>query len=136
MGLAMQGCKRLLYCFCMGLYIDFPDGLNIGKAARLRNDYGAVDFDGDSFSDIPEGKVLVAVVENREGEPGMTMMSLDGKVIRQFEQENSFDAAAVIYDEREFEDTQQPGETRTIHKLLIDRDVAIRLVPGLADLYD
>lgn len=116
----------------MGIYINFPDELNIGKAARLINEYGGEEFKGNSFADVPEGKVLVSVAENREGEPWGVVTTLSGKPIESLMQESSFDAAAVCYSQAEYDRLRDPLDTRTIHQVLIDKATALELVPELA----
>lgn len=117
----------------MGIYIDWPDKLKIGKAARLKNDHGAVDFAGTTFADIPEGKVLVYVAENREGGPGVNFMGSDGRVVEASQPDN-FDAAGIVTDVERFEEMTDPADPRTIHKLLLDRDEAIKLAPAIQSL--
>lgn len=118
----------------MGIYIDFPDGLNIGKAARLINQYGAEEFIGNSFADVPKDKVLVCIAENREGEPAFMLMTLDGKPSQVLSQESSFDAAVICYSQDTFDCYHVPDETRTVREVLLDKDVAIQLAPELVDV--
>jgi hypothetical protein len=114
----------------MGVYLDWPDRLSIGKAARLRNDHGAEDFTGASLADVPEGKVLVAVAENREGQKIGSIIG-GGRANDVFQTQN-FDAAMVIYDQFEWQRIHaNPDDPRTITMLVIDRDEALRLEPML-----
>ena len=84
----------------MGYYIQtefFTD-----KASQIVDTYGAVKLDGPpaTFEDIPEWAALVCVVQN-----------------------GPFDAAALVYDEKELWDFTLPdGRPRTW--LLMDRKVA------------
>ncbi len=114
----------------MGIYIDWPDRLKIGKAERLRNDHAAEDFAGEDFAAVPEGKVLVAVLENREGQTIGGMVTEIGSI--PLKQEHNFDAALVVFDQEEWDRlAEERYGQRTIHRLLIDRDEAVKLAPAL-----
>jgi hypothetical protein len=110
------------------MYLEVPGG-DTGKADRLLAEHGAERFEGESFSDVPADKVLVCVAENKAGEPGLTMVGFGGKKVT-MPQENTFDAVAVAYDEREYAYFNAPDETRTLHWLLVDVEKAIALEPN------
>lgn len=93
----------------MGYYIQTP--LNIGKAAYLIVNYGAVPYtieDPESF-EIPEGKTLICVVKN--------------------EGVHEFDAAAIIEDEDRFLDFNDPFDNRSKTWLLMDNLTVLKLCP-------
>lgn len=84
----------------MGYYIQTE--FHTDKASQLVDTYGAIPLPGPltPFEDIPEWAALVCVVQN-----------------------GLFDAAALVYDERELADFSLPdGRPRTW--LLMDRKVA------------
>lgn len=89
----------------MGYYIQ--TGMNRNKALSLVTEYdGQIIDQPRSFSDIPVDKALIVVVEN----PG-------------------FDAAALAYDEQEFQAFTYPdsGPQRPRTFVLLDRDLAYKL---------
>jgi hypothetical protein len=114
----------------MGLYINWKDEAGtdlqkVGKADRLRKDHGAVEFEGRAFSDVPEGKMLVYVAENRHRDE-LTGLVPQGIV--------GYDAAGIVTDAERFEEMTDPDDPRTIQKLLIDRAEAVKLVPAIQSL--
>ena len=85
----------------MGFYIE--TGSPLGKANALVEKFGAeVIPQPTSFSEVPEGKGLISVVNNQ----GM------------------FEAAGYCYNEREFEAFTHPTDTRPKTWLLMDKDIA------------
>ena len=93
----------------MGYYIEteFPTG----KAMQLvGTNHGRVIEKPSSFHAIPDDQLLICVVEN-----------------------GFFDAAAVCYNEREFEEFGYPEDTRTKTWVLLKRETVLKLVPTLAD---
>lgn len=75
----------------MGYYIETP--MNKGKAEYLVREYGAEEIEAFDWSDVPEDKALICVVDN-----------------------GPFEAAAVAYSEREFQAFAAPddvGESTT-----------------------
>lgn len=91
----------------MGYYIETP--LPIAKALQLKELYGAESYSG-TFEDIPEGKVVVAVIQN-----------------------GPFDAAGICYDADEFEAFSEADDPRPKDLLLLDKDKAIELCPKVAE---
>jgi hypothetical protein len=92
----------------MGCYIQ--TGRNTHKAAHLIA-VGARFINKPDAFEVPEGKVLICVVEN-----------------------GLFDAAAVIFDEREFTDfsvNDHTGRARTW--LLMDKSAVLAIAPYAAD---
>jgi uncharacterized protein (DUF1330 family) len=89
----------------MGYYIQ--TGMNRHKAVYLVTEFGGSIIEQPrSLSEIPADKALIVVVENP-----------------------SFDAAALAFDEREFQAFVQPdsGYQRTRTFVLLDRDLAYKL---------
>lgn len=87
----------------MGYYIETPSGRD--KAGQLRRLAGAVDVDPDKVAwPPPEGKALVCVVDN-----------------------GWMEAAAVAYDEAEYNVFNAPDDTRPRTWLYMDADSAANL---------
>jgi hypothetical protein len=117
----------------MGLYLnwaakDGTDDCVTGKAARLRERHGAIDFEGKSFDDVPEGKLLVGVVENRDPEvrPLEKLGIIPEGIL-------GFDAAGICRDDQEFREMTDPEDDRTVHLLLLDRAEAEKSWPKLVE---
>ncbi len=91
----------------MGYYINCR--FNIGKAAQIVDMGGRIVDKPSSFHAIPPGEVLICVVEN-----------------------GPFDAAAVCYNEREFEDFGLAEDTRPKKWVLLDKETVISQVPEIA----
>jgi len=83
-----------------GFYIQTV-GHNFKAGYILENIEGSYEFRPETYQDIPEGKGLVIVVEN-----------------------GAFDAAAFIYEEREFEEFTLPSDNRPKRFILMDISVA------------
>lgn len=92
----------------MGYYIEVPNNQN--KAQQLRDLYGAEDYVG-TYSELPEGKTLVCVVVNP-----------------------MFDAAGIVYDQMEYDEWTQSGDTRPKAWLTLDTDMAASLNDRYAEL--
>jgi hypothetical protein len=93
----------------MGFYIQAP--LNLGKAEWISSEYGEAQLipQPEKFSDIPEEKFLICVVNN-----------------------GPFEAAAVIYSEQEFREfTADSTDNRPKKFLLLSREMTFKLVPDL-----
>ena len=93
----------------MGYYIEVPENLN--KASQLIRLHDAQDIGlpPDHFTDIPKGKVLVCVVQN-----------------------GLFDAAGIIWCERELQDFKETRTNRPRTWLVMDLDKVCQLKPHLA----
>ncbi len=93
----------------MGYYIEtaFPTA----KAMQIIADHsGRVIEKPSSFHAIPDDQLLICVVEN-----------------------GFFDAAAVCYNESEFEEFGYHNDPRTKTWVLLKRETVLKLVPALAD---
>lgn len=90
----------------MGIYIE--TGTNKEKAKWLVERGLVTEFTTTpaSMDDVPPGRVLICVVENP-----------------------FFDAAAVVYDQREFEDFSDPSDPRRKTWLAMDKRFAAKLAP-------
>lgn len=87
----------------MGYYIE--TGMSRNKALSLVVDHGATVIDQpQSFSEIPPDKALICVVHNP-----------------------MFEAAALCYDQREFDEFTRPDERRHREYVLLDRELAHKL---------
>jgi len=88
----------------LGYYIQTP-GQTHNKALSI-----AMNYDGEfihkpnKFTDIPEGKALIVVVDN-----------------------GAFEAAALAYSEQEFEEFTNSTDTRHKDYVLLDKPTAYRL---------
>jgi hypothetical protein len=94
----------------MGYYIQVP--LNTNKAEQLMVLYGALKIPTGDYTDVyknarAEGLVPVIVVQN----PG-------------------FDAAAVAYSQREFDEFTAPSDTRRKSIVLMEEKTVLELCPG------
>lgn len=81
----------------MGAYIEVPE--NKGKARQILDIYGGKDVSGErplTFADIPPGDALICVVDN-----------------------GLFEAAAWVYDRREFVEFSDTRDSRPKQWLLI-----------------
>jgi hypothetical protein len=88
----------------MGYYIETPGQLK-GKASRIAFEHdGQLVKEPAKFSDVPEDKALIVVVDN-----------------------GPFEAAALAYDEREFLDFTDPDDDRPKRYVLLDKPTAYRL---------
>ena len=90
----------------MGRYIH-TGAVVTGKANAIIEQHGAEEISQPkSWSDIPEGKALVCVVEN-----------------------GFFDAAAYAYSPDEFIEFTRPDDRRRKRWLLLNKDLCERLAP-------
>lgn len=91
----------------MGIYLQLP--VDQGKAEWLEDNAGAQPFGGESFEQVPSGRLLVIVAAR----PG-------------------HDAAAVIYDKKEWElKTRLSREGEMPNRMLVvDRVKALELEPA------
>lgn len=89
----------------MGYYIQTP-GHHHGKAARIARDHQGTLLQSPPkyFVDIPEDKALVCVVDN-----------------------GPFEAAALAYDQGEFECFTDPNDSRPQSYVLLDKQKAYEL---------
>lgn len=92
----------------MGFYIEVP--INLMKAEWIVGVHKGAKMiiQPEKFSDIPEGKFLIIVVNN-----------------------GLFEAAAVAYSESEFEEFTRADDTRSKKFLLLDRETTFQYVPSL-----
>lgn len=93
----------------MGYYLEVPENNN--KAGQLIHLHGAVDtgLPPKRLADIPKGKVLICVVQN-----------------------GPFDAAGIVYSQRELEDFGETDSGRHRTWLLMDVEKVVELKPHLA----
>jgi hypothetical protein len=115
----------------MGIYIDWPDELKVGKAQRLIDDHGAVPFEDHHFEDVPDGQTLVAVAENYVGGPGLTLEGFDGST-KTYQNDADFDAALVVRRQAEYDQVTDAADPRTIHLLLVASDEVEKLLRAYA----
>ncbi|HEY8536652.1 MAG TPA: hypothetical protein VIL25_09380 [Vicinamibacterales bacterium] len=95
----------------MGLYVDAPGMGPFQKDDFLIEHYGATRVvEPESLAEIPAEKMLICVVRN-----------------------HAFDAAGIIFDERELKRFTDPGDPRPRTWLLMDRETVLRLQPEVAD---
>lgn len=88
----------------MGYYIQTP-GQNVNKAIRIAADHdGQLVSKPNHYWDLPEGKALVVVVDN-----------------------GVFEAAALAYSEREFQEFTDIQDTRHKDYVLLDKATAYKL---------
>ena len=95
----------------MGFYIQGP--INLGKAEWISGTYGESQLipQPEKFSDIPEEKFLIIVVNN-----------------------GPFEAAAVAYSEQEFREfTENASDNRPRKFLLLNKKITFELVPELKE---
>lgn len=94
----------------MGFYIETPENHN--KAFQLVDLYGAsITVCPASIADIPEGKTLICVVKN-----------------------SAFDAAGIIYNEKELHVCSNPTDLRPKFWLLMDTEKVIKLCPRVENV--
>ena len=93
----------------MGYYIQTPDNQN--KAEQLARIYGARRISQPITFEHPPDKVIICVVQN-----------------------GPFDAAAVCYNAREFEDFAQHPQPKKW--LLIDKVRVVEAVPNVEDMLE
>ena len=87
----------------MGYYVQVPN--DHGKAEQIRDLHGGeIVEQPESYQAIPEGKGLIAIVDN-----------------------GPFEAAGFCYDENEFVAFTDPRDTRPQKYVLLDRKVAEQL---------
>ncbi len=86
----------------MGYYIQTPE--NLDKVHQIAGLYGGKIVPKPVFSDVPADKALVVVISN---------------VI--------FEAAALVYDQLEFDAFHEPGDDRKKQYVLLDRATAHKL---------
>lgn len=87
----------------MGYYVQ--TGTTHRKAERIAHEHGGhIVRKPRQFSDIPEDKALICVVDN-----------------------GPFEAAALAYDEREFDAFTEPDDDRPKQFVLLDKNVAYGL---------
>lgn len=92
----------------MGFYIEVP--INLMKAEWIVGMHKGAKIipQPEKFSDIPEGKFLIIVVNN-----------------------GPFEAAAVAYSESEFKEFTDTSDDRPKKFLLLDRETTFQYVPSL-----
>lgn len=92
----------------MGYYLNPPEsaGEPFRKSAALVDHHGAVRLSGQpvTFEDVPEGKALICVVD-----AGM------------------WEAALLVYNNREFDDVASPRDERSKTWLLMDKESAHKM---------
>jgi hypothetical protein len=88
----------------MGYYIEVPESYD--KAIQIKALYGGQKFSGTEFSEVPEGQTLVCVVSNV-----------------------MFDAAAIVFDEREMHEFSDSNDLRPKQWMIIGTDKAIEACP-------
>lgn len=113
----------------MGIYLETP--VDVGKADWLVANAGAASWAGETYEQVPAGKVLVIVLENRAGSPSIAVADEGGQ--RQLAHPRDYDAAAVIFDEREWQlKTMRigAGDSRPHRFLVLDVEAAVKLDPS------
>lgn len=66
-----------------------------------------------AWADVPAGHFPVVLVFNEQGGPGLTVTNMDtGETFKEFPNAEAFTAAAIAFDEREFDRFRRPWETR------------------------
>lgn len=92
----------------MGFYIEAPS--NLGKGEWLAETFEDAEIipQPENFSDVPEGKFLICIVNN-----------------------GPFEAVCILYDEREFTEFTDTSDTRPKSFLLLSEETTFRLNPKL-----
>lgn len=92
----------------MGYYIEAPS--HFGKAEWLTETFEDAEVipQPEKFSDVPEGKFLIVIINN-----------------------GPFEAVGIVYNEREFADFTDASDTRPKSFLLLSEETTFRLNPQL-----